>query len=178
MEESADFVAWYVSIVEPDLGEAWPVDEKRQREEFLRRWFLKFYDAHGPVPKEVVLAEFVVDQVRLAAENVAIVMPDIERSSGLRPIVAVDNYMSLVRISFNGGYTTPSVWAWENPEALVEVADYLQEQMMNDAGVWPSCPAHTQVLLPEVHGDAAVWWCRTGDHTVARIGDLGRRPEP
>lgn len=175
MTKGPIFDDWYRSIVEPGTDRGWPKVKKRQREVFLRRWFSDFFERYGPRPKDVVEATFVQDQVRLAAANVSIVMPDIERTSELRPTVDVDDYFNSVRITVNGNYTTPSLWAWENPEALAQVAGYLPEQMI-DSGLWPLCPQHSQVLIPEVHGDTATWWCRTREHAVARIGELGLLP--
>jgi hypothetical protein len=89
----------------------------REREVLLRRWLHASYDEHGPAAQDVVEVAFVLDQLRLAKDYVAIGLPDIERATMLRPVVKVDDCEGGVWISVNGNYTTPSVWAWENPHA-------------------------------------------------------------
>jgi hypothetical protein len=62
-----------------------------------------------------------------------------------------------------------------DPEATREIADYLQGEIMEDSAVWaawPTCPEHHNGLHAQVHDDAAVWYCRTGNHAVAAIGHL------
>jgi hypothetical protein len=172
--EALDFEAWYESI-SPDLGDAWSESETRKRKATLRAWLRDFYDTHGPVPDDVVAVAFILDQITLATENVAVVMPDIERTSGLRPVVEVDDYEGGVRISFNGGYTTPSVSDWGNPDALAEVADYLQEHVMDALNaVWPTRADHDFGLHAEVEMGKATWWCAPGGHPVALVGPLGQ----
>jgi hypothetical protein len=172
--EALDFEAWYESIG-PDVGDAWSERETRKRKSTLKAWLRDVYDTHGPAPKDVVAVAFVLDQINLATEKVAVVMPDIERTSGLRPVVEVDDYEGGVGISFNGSYTTPSVWAWVNPDALAEVADYLQEHVMDALNaVWPACPDHAFGLHAEVKMGEAAWWCAPGGHPVALVGQLGQ----
>ena len=130
---------------------------------------------HGPGDREQVERAFLGEEVELASRNVPVVMGDIERSTGRHPDVEVDRYLGSVRISFNGNFTTPSVSEWENPDALVEVAAYLQEHMLDEVGLWPVCPTHDgRVLIPEVAPGGAVWRCRSGGHDAAPIGQLGR----
>ena len=65
--------------------------------------------------------------------------------------------------------------ALQNPDARCEIADYLQGAIMEDSAVlsgWPTCPTHWNGLYAQVHEDAAVWYCRTGNHPVAAIGQL------
>ncbi len=84
MAESPDFDAWCASMVEPGVGEERSAAETLTREAFLRRWFSAFYQRHGSTARDVVEAAFVLDQLKLAAENVSSVMRDIERA-GSRP---------------------------------------------------------------------------------------------
>lgn len=167
VDEAPGFAAWYRSIVGDDA------DRDEQTEASLRRWFLDFYRGNGAVSRDVAEAAFSSAEVQLAAANVAIVLRDIERTTALRPTVEADDHMGGVRVSFNGNYTAPSVWAWENPDALVEVAAYLQEHVMESVGLWPTCPAHHQVLLPDVEEGQASWRCQSGEHVVAPVGQLG-----
>jgi hypothetical protein len=116
------------------------------------------------------------DQVKLAKENVAVVLSDLHRMTDLRPNTTVDSFGSMVRIEYDGsGWTTPSVRAKMNPEALVETAEYLKEQVVDEEREpWPVCPVHEiGGVQPQVHDGVAVWWCIFGGHLVAEVGKLG-----
>jgi hypothetical protein len=116
----------------------------------------------------------ILERVALGRANVEIVRGDIMRTTSQNPDIEVDSYMDGVRIAFNGGYTTPSVFADANPQALAETADYLQAQLTDDMGaVWPLCFVHEVGVHAEVHDGVAVWWCRVGDHLRAPVGELG-----
>ena len=173
MTEDADFEAWYESL-EIVHGDYLDQAETERRRTFLHRWLHAFYAAHGPLTMDLVGIALVLDQVQLATEDVKIVLADLARTTNLQPDVVVDDYEGGVRVSFNGSYTAPSVWEWENPDALAEVADYLQEHVVEELHTaWPTCPEHGFGLHAEVHGQTAVWWCRYRNHTVARVGHLG-----
>jgi hypothetical protein len=114
------------------------------------------------------------DHLELATDNVEVVLADVRRTTGFQPNVTVDSYMSVVRIAYGRNYTTPSVHADSNPEALAETADYLQDHVVEDLwSPWPVCPVHDVGVYSEVHDGAAVWWCRSGSHLVAPVGQLG-----
>jgi len=162
----------WVETLDIDLGEGSGEEDSRRRRAVLMRWLKSLYDSQGPLSKDLVEIAFVLDQISRAQDNSAVVLRDIERSGRRCPTIEVDDYCNAVRISIDGSYTTPSVWEWENPEALVETAAYIQEQLM-DEDVWPECPIHGQYLRPEARGGTAVWWCVTGDHPVAPVGELG-----
>jgi hypothetical protein len=75
----------------------------------------------------------------------------------------------------NGSYTTPSMSAapFDVAAGIVEVADYLQERVIDNAGpVWPVCPSHGFGLHPQVNVGRAMWWCRPLDHPVSVVGEL------
>ena len=117
-------------------------------------------------------AAYLSAQRELAERAMAAVMLDLEYATGLRPVVTVDLWRNRwIRIVINRGYTTPSMTARNLPDALVEVAEYFQEQV--DRICWPTCPAHDVGLHAEVRNFLPVWWCRVGDHAVATIGSLG-----
>jgi hypothetical protein len=178
VSSDADFEAWFESL-SVDLGDAWSGAELRRRIGALERGFRSFYDVHGPADRATVEQAFLLHLVALARDNVATVMPDVERTTKLRPIVEVDECAAAVRVSVNGSYTTPSVEEWENPEALADLAGYIQEQVIDELNsTWPVCPDHGQVLIPEVHEGAAIWWCRSSEHQVAPVGDLGGAGRP
>jgi hypothetical protein len=142
-----------------------------------RRWLRRFFEARGPVARDVVTLAAMEHQTALAKETVAMVLADLHRTMDVRPVVEVDVWMeSSIRISIDGGYTTPSMWEVEQPEAFAEVADYFQEQLDQNpilGSLWPVCGDHDVGLHAEVHDGRAVWWCRLGDHVVATIGALG-----
>ena len=117
-------------------------------------------------------AAYLYAQRELAEKATAAVMLDLEHATGLRPEVTVDLYQDRwIRIVIDRGHTTPSMEARTVPEALVEVADYFQEQV--DSVCWPTCPEHDMGLHAEVRNLSPVWWCRVGDHSVAAVGRLG-----
>ena len=102
---------------------------------------------------------------------------DLHRTTSKRPEVTVDGDQPTVRITVDGSYVTPSMWAhpFERARAFAEVADYVQDQLlpMSDAdAVWPCCPAHGYGLLARVREGSACWWCDFGNHAVAVVGEL------
>lgn len=145
-----------------------------------RRWLYRFFEARGPVAKDVVMRAAMEHQVALAEEAVAMVLADIHRTTELRPQIEVDVWMeSSIRISIDGAFTVPSMWEVEQPEAFAEVADYFQEHLDQHpilGSIWPVCSEHDVGLHGEVHDGLAVWWCRPGDHAVATVGALDTRP--
>ena len=160
-----------------------PEDDQGDVSPANRRWLRRFFEVEGGARRDLVDRAFLKDQVALAKDAASAVLSDLHRTSALRPTVTVDDYEGTgVRIWVNGGYTAPSMWAIEKPEALVEVAlyiqdqldlaDYLQEFEQAD-GCWPLCDEHGVGLRAEVREGIAVWWCRAGHHGVAPIGHLG-----
>ena len=147
------------------------------------RWLRRYFEVEGPATTEIAWGALLRYQVALANDAAAAVVNDLHRTSTLRPKVLVDDYDGNgVRIWINDGYTAPSMWELERPEAFVEVADYFQEQLdladflqefEQARGCWPLCAEHGLGLHAEVHDGTAVWWCRLGGHAVAPIGELG-----
>ena len=112
----------------------------------------------------------------LARDAAALVMRDVHATTEARPTIQIrhDGDFGLV-VSYNGDFSTPAMTAMQNPEATREIADYLQGHVMEDGAVWaawPTCPEHQHGLHAEVQGTVAVWHCRTGNHSVASIGEL------
>jgi hypothetical protein len=159
---------WLSRLYEPDEV---PDDELNAP---MLRWLRQYFDAQGPAPWNVVQDALLAYQLALAEEAVAAALHDLEQATSLRPRVSVEAHDgSGVRIWINGGYTAPSMWALDKPEALAEVADYFQEQLdQSGAGAWPTCAEHNVGLHAEVRDRTAVWRCRLGKHTVAAIGEL------
>ena len=143
----------------------------------LKGWLRELFEREGPVSKEAAGSAYLLAQIDLAERCVSVVLRDLHRTSGKRPDVAVDDLEERVRITVDGGYQTPSMMAapWDQTDALVEVADYLQGEVMGNEGpAWPVCPTHDLGLHPLVVADRAVWWCEPTSHEVAEIGTLGR----
>jgi hypothetical protein len=175
--EDPTFERWMKEISHnPDA----PPDDPGTVSAGWRRWLYRFFEARGPVAKDVVMRAAMEHQVALAEEAVAMVLADLHRTTELRPQVEVDVWMDAsVRISIDGGFTAPSMWEVDQPEAFAEVADYFQEHLDQHpilGSIWPVCGQHDVGLHAEVHDGLAVWWCRLGDHAVARIGALASRP--
>jgi hypothetical protein len=177
MVQSADrpeLRAWLADLYAPD-----DVTDDEANAPILR-WLRRYFEAEGSVPAEIVWDAFLAHQVALANEAVTAVLADLDRTSTFRATALVDvAWENTIRITINNGYTTPSMFAVERPEALAEVADYFQEQLDQELRCWPVCDRHDFGLHAEVHEGTAVWWCRPMRHTVATIGSLGlqkRRP--
>ena len=172
-----DFATWYRS-----LGDAESKDVRSERDRTaVESWFRELHDSEGPVPKGLVFARFRQVMLDLATTSVEKVLEDVERTTHIRPTVTVDAPDDTLRIEYHSnedgssGCTMPSLFAFDTAEALAEVADCLQEYVMEDLfGAWPTCSEHDLGgVHPEVRLGMAVWWCRTGDHSVASIGSLG-----
>jgi hypothetical protein len=160
---------WLSRLYEPDDV---PDDELNAP---MRRWLRRYFDAKGPARWDVVKDALLAYQLALAEEAVAAALHDLQHATSLRPSVSVEDHDgSGVRIRLNGGYTAPSMWALDRPEAFAEVADYFQEQLdQSGAGAWPTCDRHDLGLHAEVRDGVAVWWCRKFQHPVATVGSLG-----
>jgi hypothetical protein len=147
-------------------------DRERRRPDSFDRWLHALFD-RGRVTEESVIAAYLLELIERTRQNLTVVLADIERTTELRPDIIVDDYEGTIRVSVDGSYQTPSVTEWTNPEALAELADYLQDQLTEEPWrAWPVCPEHHLGLYTEVHDHRAVWWCRSGDHPVAPVGAL------
>jgi hypothetical protein len=112
--------------------------------------------------------------VAMARRAVALVEADVRRTTSECPRIVVEPWTdSGVCIKVNDGFTAPSMWSTSEQAAVAEMADYVQEQLDGELGCWPVCNLDEVGLHAEVRDGAAVWRCRLGDHTVARIGELG-----
>jgi hypothetical protein len=169
--DAPTFEQWLQEIT---FNPASPADDQGEVSAGWRQWLRHFFEREGPVSQAVVTQAAMRHQVALANDAVTAVLADLHRTTAFRPVVEVDVWMEgSIRISIDGGFTTPSMWEVEQPQAFAEVADYVQEQMGQKLGRWPVCGLHDVGLHPEVHGGRAVWWCRTERHAVAPIGELG-----
>ena len=174
--EAPTFEQWLQEIT---FNPESPVDDQGEVSAAWRRWLRHFFEREGPVSKVVVNRAAMSHQVALANDAVTAVLADLHRTTELRPQVEVDVWMeSSIRISIDGGFTAPSMWEVDRPEAFAEVADYFQEHLDQHpvlGSIWPVCAQHDVGLHAEVRNGLAVWWCRVGGHAVATIGALEAR---
>jgi len=141
----------------------------------LVRWFRSVFDELGPVSRAEVDRRYEADQLDVAKEAVRLVMRDAAVTADVAAEVVVDTDGNCVRISYNGSYTTPSMFEIERASAIAEVGDYMQDHIADDLWrAWPVCPDHKLGLRARVRDGAPVWWCESGDHAVAPIGGLRR----
>jgi len=113
------------------------------------------------------------DLVALAQQAADAVSADLHHTIPDPPEITVRPWMENgVCIEVLNGYTAPSMWATTEPEAIAEVADYIQDQIAQTLGAWPVCPKHGTGLHAEVQDGKAVWRCRFGNHSIAAIGAL------
>jgi hypothetical protein len=167
---TADFETWLVQVA--------PLDELDPgvRPAGAAQWLREIFDRRGPISVQELRTEGQRFQMDLAQDAVALVLRDMRTTTKATPNVELrlDDEYGLV-VSYNGGFTTPAMMAMQNPEATREIADYLQGEIMEDGAVWtawPTCRAHHNGLHAQIHDDVAVWYCRTGSHPVAAIGQL------
>ena len=105
--------AWLASIYAPDDV---PSDDDENGPTL--RWLRRYYTSDGPDSQDVVASAMRSYQLALAEEAAAAALHDLEAATGLHPSVAVeDNDGFGVRILIDGGYTAPSMWALDKPEA-------------------------------------------------------------
>jgi len=167
---TADFETWLNEVAPPD--EIDPGVRPAGAERRLR----EIFDRRGPISVQELRAEGQKIQLDLARDAVDLVLRDMRATTKAAPNIdlRLDNVYGLI-VSYNGGFTTPAMMSMHNPEATREIADYLQGQIMEDSAVWtawPTCATHRNGLYAQVHEDVAVWYCRTGNHPVAAIGQL------
>jgi hypothetical protein len=136
----------------------------------------------GPISSAAFEQAYNERQLLLAGHAVALVEADIERAAeldvlpfdvGIRPISIDDDYELLV-VSYRGNFQTPVMFSLRHPESTVEVADNMQDHIVEEIhAAWPVCPIHDRGLYAQVDQGDAVWYCRSGGHAVSKIGELG-----
>jgi hypothetical protein len=158
------------------LEERYGADKLRLRDDW-KDWLHNAYVAHGPVgPEELddLAAETINTRGQRACDLVA---ADILATLGETVEALISRGQWGTRVILDGQETSGSGFGSVGEEELaVEVADALQEEAMDDRGVWPQCQRHSAGLHPELVSGRASWVCRVGGHTVAPIGQLGRSP--
>jgi hypothetical protein len=165
---TADFERWLSQVtprddLDPGLRPAGA--DRLLREIFERR---------GPISFEELHAEGREIEMDLARHAVRLVQHDLHATGRARPNITTshDDEYSLI-VMYNGGWTTPAMTSMQHPQSTCEIADYVQGEIVEDIGAaWPTCPSHRSGLHAETDGAEAIWYCRTGKHRVAAIGQL------
>jgi hypothetical protein len=106
------------------------------------------------------------------------VLDDVHRTTSLQPAVELevddDGFLRIRYRNPSGAGGGGGLTERADPSLLVEIADWIQEQVTEDVfTAWPVCPTHDMGLHALEEADRAVWWCAFGDHEVAPIGRLG-----
>jgi hypothetical protein len=149
-----------------------PADDPGQIGAAGVQWLRDVYDTEGPVSRDAVDRAAWAHQIRVANEAVTLVLADLHRTTSRRPVVRVEVLDGSLTIVIDDDYNAPSMFEWEPPAAIAEVAGYVQEQMADEIGNWPVCGAHDAGTFARVRDDTAVWWCRPDDHVLAPVGSL------
>jgi hypothetical protein len=153
-----DWVACLAGSVSPDA------------KELLRQVF----DEHGPVPAEQVDQIGREHQLAWARVALALIGQDIAATTSLQapPFEYRDEHGS-VRLAFWGQDAPSPVYGFSQAVVIVEVADFIQGEVMEDLhAAWPQCRYHHAGLHPSLASNRAAWLCRCGGHVVAAIGKL------
>lgn len=141
--------------------------------ELLRRIF----DVYGPVSAE--RAEQIGREHQMALARVAVVLVGQDIAATTDEEVPPFEYRADeegVWLAYRGQSATTPLAAVTQPEMTVEVAGFMQDEVMADVHeAWPECPQHRTGLYPSRAAYQAVWTCRVGSHVVATIGALRSR---
>lgn len=114
----------------------------------------------------------------LADEAVRRVLRDWHSQGGAPVGVSVDDYGAFVDINVGGGLQHPSVWAeGDSATFMREVIDVVHAELVSLVGqtgapLLPVCPTHRAPVHARVHGTTVAWWCGTGAHHPACVGEL------
>jgi hypothetical protein len=166
MEER--FQAWVASQAPQDPPDAGELADGAM--EFLR----EIFDERGPVPVEDVERAGQERQIGLARVAVELLGADLGASTNLQapPFEhRIDD--GAVRVAYCGRYASMTIMAMSAPHVVAEVADFMQEEIVEDLhAAWPVCPAHQLGTYAQVVDGRAVWYCRNHQHAVAAIGQL------
>lgn len=134
----------------------------------------RIFDQHGPVSSRHVERIGQDYQAGLAREAVKSLGRDIAATTDEEaPPFECRYEEGAVRVAFWGRYATMTVTGLTQQDVTVEVAGFMQEEVMRDLHrTWPGCPDHRAGLHLSLGSDRAEWRCRTGGHVVAAVGDL------
>lgn len=145
-------------------------DVSSEAKELLRQIF----GDHGPVSPEHAQRLGREHQMALARVAVGLVGHDIAATTDQEaPPFEYREDEEGVWLAYWGQSATTPLSALTQPEMTVEVAAFMQDEVMADVhGVWPECPQHRTGLHPSRAAHQAVWLCRADGHILATIGAL------
>jgi hypothetical protein len=170
----SDFEAWTRSLDMPDLSGEKAINLPAGLGDSLWQLFTE----RGTIGREEVEVALTDVQLRLAREAADLVARDLNRTASIDPVtfdVRYDAALETIVVSLNGSYQTPAIFALRSPESTAEVAGNLQDRIQDKLGAaWPTCPNHNRGVYAQIESGEAVWYCRSGGHSVSRIGDLNR----
>jgi hypothetical protein len=139
-----------------------------------RDWFHALYVERGPLAPDKVLRMAENELLNRAREAGALVAADVSDTLAQPADITAGVHFDRVRVVVNDEIANGAgIMSFDPTDLLVEVADAVQEIIMDDSMVWPECARHNAGLHPELVDGEAVWVCRAGRHTVGRIGRLG-----
>lgn len=142
------------------------------------RTFLRaVFDEQGPVSPDEAQRLGHAHQLACAREAVTLLGRDISATSGLEPpLFEYRDEGDAIRLCHRGQYATTPISGLTQAEVTVEVADFIQGEVMEDLHrPWPECREHGTGLHPTLSSDHAAWACRSGPHVIADIGQIPAR---
>jgi len=141
-------------------------------------WLRSLFETYGPLDSTTFEVAYRLRAAELAKWATDLVSDDVRRTTNLSPSIDLVEFdRGDVIPSYNGNYSGSSVMSVDPATVLVEVADQLQEGIVEDRRQgWPACHVHDSGAFAELHDGLALWWCRKGKHPLAEIGTLGTRP--
>ncbi len=159
-----------VSIAFDDWLASFGGDVSAEGREMLRQVF----DQHGPVSPEQAERIGRERLVALARVAVTLVGYDIAATTDQQaPPFDYREEETAIRVACRGQPASTTLFALTQPEMTVEVAEFMQDEVMEDLHrAWPECPQHKAGLHPSSEPNEAVWLCRAGGHVVAAVGAL------
>jgi hypothetical protein len=175
VSEGDGFAAWMATLA----GEPDPLDHSGALSVGLVDFTRSIFRERGAISPSEFEQAYNDRQLELARQAVDMVEADVRRTAGIGEmrfdvgLKEIDDDVNLV-ISYGGSFQTPVMFSLRHPESTVEVADNLQDHVVELLHrAWPVCGAHDRGLYAQVDGSDAVWYCRSGNHRVSRIGELG-----
>jgi hypothetical protein len=177
---TSPFTSHHSSVPTGEDEEEWlrhfrdPEDSREPMDPAWRDWFHALYVERGPLAPDKVLCMAENELLDRALEAGALVAADVWATLAQPADITARVHFERVRVVVNDEIANGSgIMSFDPSNLLVEVADAVQEIIMDDSRVWPECPQHNFGLHPELVDGDAVWVCRAGRHTIGRIGQLG-----
>ena len=154
--------------------DSWVASLGRSMTPEARTLLRRIFQQHGPVSSEYVERIGHEHQIALARVAVDLVGRDIAATMDQQvPPFECRYEEGAVRVAFWGRYATTTVAGLTQQDVTVEVAEFLQEEVIRDLQrTWPECPEHRAGLRASRDSERAAWTCRRGGHVVAAVGEL------